>query len=171
MIYIPPNMAFILHAHPNIEYDYVAEGEFYGIRCKHDVYKSDYCNNKPIGPDISNLTVKDFFINKSTKGHAVINDIGSIHLSFTKSKPCMLYCLWSGLHANIPNEFYPKFLINFHPENKINNISYYTNYIKNNKRNTKNNNNIKNNKEITKNDKENTKNNDKNTIKYKKIKI
>jgi hypothetical protein len=120
MIYIPPYSMFQLHAHPNIEYDYVVDGNFYEIRCKH-IIKDNYCIKNPIGPDISNFSINDFYFNKISKNNALINDIGSVHLSFTKDKHCLLYCLWSGKHANI--SIYPLFLKNFNPNKNILNIS------------------------------------------------
>ena len=114
VITIPPYTKFSLHAHPNIEYDYVAEGTLYEIRSKHNIYKSDYCNNNPIGPDISNLSKNDFIFDKTIKNTALINDKGSVHLSYTKSEGCVVYSLWTGVHA--PITLYPKFFDEFDPK-------------------------------------------------------
>jgi len=113
IIVIPPYTKFSLHAHPNIEYDYVAEGALYEIRAINNIYNIDYCKKNPLGPDISKLKKKDFIFNKTSKNTALINDVGSIHLSYTKSEQCVIFSLWTGVHANI--SLNPVFLDKFDP--------------------------------------------------------
>lgn len=113
VIVIQPYTNFSLHAHPNIEYSYIVEGALYEIRLKDNIYDSDYCIKNLVGPDISNLVKNDFIFNKINKNKALINDRGSVHLSYTKSEGCIVYCLWSGLHAHI--SLYPEFFDNFDP--------------------------------------------------------
>ena len=107
VIVIQPYTKFSLHAHPNIEYSYIVEGALYEIRVKNNIY--DIKNL--VGPDISNLVKNDFIYNKINKNIALINDRGSVHLSYTKSEGCIVYCLWSGLHAHI--SLYPEFFDDF----------------------------------------------------------
>jgi len=129
VIYVPPYHFMHIHAHVTVEYDYVAEGEIYQIRCKNE-YNSNYYLKNLKGPDISKLSKNDFFLDKTTKNNAIINDIGSIHISFTKSKPCKIFSLFSGDFASI--QHIPYFLNNFNPKQNIFGI-----YRKSHKKNTR----------------------------------
>jgi len=136
IIYIPPYKVFNFHVHPNVEYEYVVEGTFYQIRCKDDIVKN-YCNIKSDKENIniSHLPKNRFYENFINQGDSLINEAGSIHLSFTKSKPCILYSLWSKKHANIVK--YPPFLINFNPRKNFKKTKKIQS--KSNKRKTRNN--------------------------------
>lgn len=112
VINIPPYSSFTLHAHPNIEYGYVIKGALYEIRLQQSI-DSNYCIQNPIAPDVSLFSQKDYIYKKIKENECIINDTGSIHLSYTKSEGCALYTLWSGVHANVPTEKYSKFLLNF----------------------------------------------------------
>jgi hypothetical protein len=48
--------------------------------------------------DISNNLKLDAFL---------LNEIGSVHLSFTRADPCLLLVLWSGSHAYVQESHYP----------------------------------------------------------------
>ena len=39
--------------------------------------------------------------------NVIINEVGSIHLSFTCSEGAELFVIWSGCHANIPMDMLP----------------------------------------------------------------
>jgi hypothetical protein len=44
-----------------------------------------------------------------SKGYSgiLINEVGSVHLSFTREEGAVLMVLWSGGHANVPVDGYP----------------------------------------------------------------
>ena len=114
IIIIPPYTKFSLHAHPNIEYSYIAEGTLYEIRCKYNIYNGDYYIKNRNSPDISNLVKNDFIFNEINKSTVLINDGGSVHLSYTKLERCVIYCLWTGMHVHIDS--YPEFFDDFDPK-------------------------------------------------------
>jgi hypothetical protein len=78
--------------------------------------KSDFLIFDTTGPD---MTKASGFIHRvtyeapdsindplSTEGF-LINEIGSVHLSFTHLEGAVLFVLWSGAHANVPINQYP----------------------------------------------------------------
>ena len=80
------------------------------------------------------MSKNDFFLDKTTKNNAIINDIGSIHISFTKSKPCKIFSLFSGDFVSI--QHIPYFLNNFNPKQNIVGI-YQKSHKKNSRKNTR----------------------------------
>jgi len=120
--YIPPYTNISYHEHANFEYNYIAEGEFHEIRYEKDI-KENYCNIKKVkNINDSNIPENEFINNKFNKGSGFVNQPGTIHLSFTQSKPCILYTLWSEKHANIRK--IPLFLKKFTRKLKKNNNKY-----------------------------------------------
>jgi hypothetical protein len=120
--YIPPYTNIGYHEHANFEYNYIAEGEFYELRYKKDM-KENYCNiRKAENIDATNIHENEFITNKFNKGNAFVNQPGTIHLSFTQSKSCVLYTLWSEKHANIKKM--PSFLKKFTRKIKKDNNKY-----------------------------------------------
>ena len=101
VIIIPSDKNFLLHSHPNIEYIYIAEGDLYEVRAKPEKIKNGICVKKTNNEVLKNFDKKDFEYNKFTEGKFLINDPGSIHLSYTKKSRCVLFTLWSGNHLPI----------------------------------------------------------------------
>jgi hypothetical protein len=106
---ISKSTQFRLHAHPNIELIYVKTGTIYEWR-----YKSDggvkgtplktYSSGKDLtGPEMSTLPLSHcmFEYKACSAGQFIVNESGSIHLSYTKEDGAELVVFWSGNHANI----------------------------------------------------------------------
>lgn len=134
---IAPNTSFKLHAHPNIELIYVIRGTMHEIRL-HDsqiprrVFAVDEKEGPPLDGDIaeplrfrhrstssvpnsvpssgdgskdSESTKDDHLYSQS---RFLINERGSIHLTYTLDDGAELLVLWSGGHANIPPARLPR---------------------------------------------------------------
>lgn len=103
---ISPNTSFSLHAHPNIELIYVISGSIYELRRLGIPLKREFTLLENEGPDISDDTQK-FVLRKTSTGNILINEKGSIHLTFTQVEETKLLVLWGGKHANIQKHMYP----------------------------------------------------------------
>ena len=111
---IQPNVQFRLHAHPNIEFIFVKSGTMHEYRyiptSTDDPPLKEYKDGQDItGPDMSNLPLSKFTFEYrcvASKGF-LVNESGSIHLSFTREDGAELVVLWSGNHANIEGERVP----------------------------------------------------------------
>jgi hypothetical protein len=124
---IQPNTSFRLHAHPNLELIYVIKGVIYEYRYEGSILKDFSLTTDTSGPDLSQ-GVSGVFKQRSSsainheeisdpgsltqnheKNHKgfLVNEKGSVHLSFTKEEGACLLVLWSGSHANIRKEHYP----------------------------------------------------------------
>ncbi|GKY99946.1 hypothetical protein MPSEU_000948200 [Mayamaea pseudoterrestris] len=110
----PPACQFQLHAHPNLELIYCAKGALHEVRLDGEpltgtfvkIQSDDKDASKLKGPNLSTLDRPWHFATLS-QGHWLVNEVGSIHKSFTASKGdgCVLMVLWGGSHANVlPNE-------------------------------------------------------------------
>jgi hypothetical protein len=107
VISIPPNLSFPLHAHPSIEVIYVAKGVMHEVRLKGDAPTKDF-GAQLEGPDLSDRSSDAFTHHAISQGEMLVNEIGSIHQSFTKDEGCVLLCLWSNAHADISTCHLPK---------------------------------------------------------------
>jgi hypothetical protein len=100
---LPPGMCFKIHAHPNIEFELTLSGRLEEFRSLFRVPADEFRGDQLVGPSISSHDV--FEHRKVDPGQCMINEIGSIHQSFTgKDEPCSILVLWSGCHANTPPE-------------------------------------------------------------------
>ena len=127
----PKGFEFKLHAHPSVELIVPLVGELWerrliGASISSDHLKrgvelsvSDYSNKLYEDPTdsalalakenlqasmsaISSLGTKGKFVDRSTKeGQVLYNSVGSIHQSYTKDEGCLLFVLWSGIHADL----------------------------------------------------------------------
>lgn len=110
---IEPNTSFKLHAHPNIELIYVIRGTMNEIRLSNPAPKREFSPEESFGPPLSDPAMKLAFIHRSTGGDSepsdrfLVNEKGSIHLTYTTDDGAELLVLWSGGHANIPLDQYP----------------------------------------------------------------
>jgi hypothetical protein len=102
----PPGCQFKLHAHPNIELIHCAQGALHEVRMEGEPLtrsfeKVDESSVK--GPDLSTLS-RPWHFSTLLQGDWLVNEVGSIHKSFTASKGdgCMLIVLWGGSHADVP---------------------------------------------------------------------
>jgi len=94
IISIKKNTSFQLHIHPTIELIYIIKGVLYEDRFNKIISKKkiQYIKNKK---DLS----KGKFITKShKKGKFLLNDIGSVHNSYTKGSDTIIFVLWGGKH-------------------------------------------------------------------------
>jgi hypothetical protein len=121
---LAPNCAFRLHAHPNVELVYVIAGAINEFRYRGSPPK-DYSlsaeDNE--GPDFSQdagAPFESLTTSAATSGATsgadsgttasagfLINEKGSVHLSYTGNQGCHLLILWSGCHANVSQSKYP----------------------------------------------------------------
>lgn len=107
LMFIPSNLTFKLHAHPNIECILVLKGAIHELRLKSKyIVKRAFDVNDNDGPDITSYCgiCNDFFEYRRTDiGSYIINEKGSIHKSFTKASDTILLVIWSSMHNNINN--------------------------------------------------------------------
>ncbi len=91
---IKKNTSFSLHIHQTIELIYVIKGKLYEDRFNKIIPKNkiQYLKNKKDLPRGKFKTI----CNK--KGAFLVNDIGSVHNSYTKKENTMLLVLWGGKH-------------------------------------------------------------------------
>ncbi|KAG7344607.1 hypothetical protein IV203_022615 [Nitzschia inconspicua] len=96
---LPPGMFFKIHAHPNIEFELTLKGCLEEFRFMFRVPREELQGESLKGP---NITKKHFFQHfKVESGKCMINEVGSVHQSYTGNKEeCALIVLWSGCHAN-----------------------------------------------------------------------
>lgn len=132
---ISPNTSFKLHAHQNIEVIYVIKGTMHELRLdnNHPPIKKVFSLDETAGPDLSGRSNQLIFQHRYTsavnsilssspsssssqsstdlielyKRSFLINERGSIHLSYTSDDGALLLVLWSGGHGNIPLDQYP----------------------------------------------------------------
>ena len=109
----PRGVQFPLHAHPNLELIYCIRGELFEVRMhgepitrtfeKSDTRDDLKSNSNVIGPDLTYLR-RNWSFGTLKTGEWLVNEIGSVHKSFTSAKSdggCDLLVLWGGSHANI----------------------------------------------------------------------
>lgn len=114
---IQPNVQFSLHAHPNIEFIFVKSGTMHEYRYipsnPEDPPLKEYKDGKDItGPDMSHLPIsKCTFeyrcVSAKSLSRFLVNESGSVHLSFTRDDGAELVVLWSGNHAKIEGDKMP----------------------------------------------------------------
>ncbi|GAX20333.1 hypothetical protein FisN_9Hh042 [Fistulifera solaris] len=104
-----PGCQFRLHAHPNIELVYCLEGALHEIRMEGLPFTTSFDSDGSgegvlIGPSVTQLQ-RPWTFGTLQQGTWLVNEVGSIHKSFTASNcGCKLLVLWGGSHANIPEE-------------------------------------------------------------------
>lgn len=59
------------------------------------------------GPDLSKATGLHFTRGCFSAGNIYVNEVGSIHQSFTRGEGCLLLCVWGGAHLNLPPSHWP----------------------------------------------------------------
>jgi acetolactate synthase-1/2/3 large subunit len=104
---IGPNLTFPLHAHPNIECIYVVSGTIHERRLKGEPplrgpFQSEY------SLDLSDLNAENFVTRSFKQGEFLVNEIGSVHRSFTLEDGAELFCLWGGSHCDVPVRYTPE---------------------------------------------------------------
>lgn len=105
---IEPNVSFSLHSHPNCECIAVATGEIFEYRLTDaEIGPStraqltasvDECAKVDLTSHLSHFTLQS-----AAAGGYIVNQPGSVHLSFTRSTPTRLLVLWSGAHFRLPS--------------------------------------------------------------------
>jgi hypothetical protein len=123
----PAGVQFALHAHPNLELVYCCTGALHEIRMDGAPIPHDYTaaaaaaglanltsgaveSNQPnepphkvSGPSLTSLQ-RSWTFGTLSAGQWLVNEVGSIHKSFTATNatsPCRLLVCWGGSHANI----------------------------------------------------------------------
>lgn len=105
---IAANLDFPLHAHPNIEVVYVAEGKFYEKRLgRVPTTPEAIAQGEEYPIDLSEEPTTSFVEIAHESDSFLVNEIGSVHKSYTKQSPCELLVLWGGCHLNIPRHLTP----------------------------------------------------------------
>jgi hypothetical protein len=97
---LPPGRYFKIHAHPNIEFECTLKGRLCEFRWLFVVPPETLREgDSPLGPDIGKTDM--FFEDAVAEGECLVNEIGSVHQSFTApDEGCAIIVLWSGCHAN-----------------------------------------------------------------------
>jgi hypothetical protein len=96
---LPPGKYFKIHAHPNIEFECTLKGRLCEFRWLFVVPPEELKGESPLGPDIGKTDM--FFEEVVKEGECLVNEIGSVHQSFTApDEGCAIIVLWSGCHAN-----------------------------------------------------------------------
>lgn len=94
---ISPNTSFKLHAHPNLEIIFVVKGAMHEYRFQGPNLPKDQL--KDLKSCVPDLPGEKFALRRVAEGSFLINQPGSVHLSFTRDDPeTVLLVLWSGLH-------------------------------------------------------------------------
>lgn len=105
---IAPNVSFRLHCHQNIELIYVIRGGMNEFRMASPPVKRIFPLCEKEGPDMSDPSLNVQFITRSVgAGSFLINEKGSMHMSWSSETGAELLVLWSGGHGRMPAEFYP----------------------------------------------------------------
>lgn len=127
---ILPNQAFPLHAHPTVEIVHIIKGALYERRLQGKPpinIKGCCCNSISSSsasasisaspstatqglspPDLSSLSPPPTFIDGVCRaGDMLVNEVGSIHQSWTEDEGCFLLCIWGGGHLNLPPSCFP----------------------------------------------------------------
>lgn len=116
---IASNTSFRLHAHQNIEVIYVLKGSMCELRMVGTPPQRIFSLDEKDGPNLSNPDFNLQFITRKTSAVSasvelqntmnsfLINEKGSIHLSYTVEDGAELLVLWSGGHGNIPLDQLP----------------------------------------------------------------
>jgi hypothetical protein len=97
-----PGTQFNMHAHPNIEVVYCIRGALHEIRMSGEPIERSFKSGQVYGPNLTHLD-RSWYFGTLTQGEWLVNEVGSIHKSFTATNGigCLLICLWGGAHANI----------------------------------------------------------------------
>ena len=105
-----PGCQFCLHAHPNIELVYCIEGALHEIRMEGLPFTRTFDTSSSsteevlVGPSVTQIQ-RPWKFGTLQQGEWLVNEVGSIHKSFTASNcGCKLLVLWGGSHANIAEE-------------------------------------------------------------------
>jgi hypothetical protein len=105
---------FNMHAHPNLELVYCAQGALHQIRMEGEPWDQGYeprpdDPSKLKGPNLTQLN-RPWHFGSLRQGEWLVNEAGSIHKSFTATSGdgCLLLTLWSRLHANVVTEEEPE---------------------------------------------------------------
>ena len=123
-------MEFQLHSHPNVELDIPLVGDLWERRLMDAELRASLLERKtPLSGDvvtsnvykapteeelarerkhlgeiadgIESLGSSGHFVDRATReGQVLFNSVGSLHQSYTKENGCLIFVLWSGVHAN-----------------------------------------------------------------------
>jgi hypothetical protein len=139
LVAIPPHSELRLHAHASIELDIPLIGDLWERRRSNNIlmppdmlarrmehsFGTPLSNfsEKPtmeelqvIGQDLSERAILPdngkegvFVEGQVSQGDCLVNQVGSVHQSFTKEKPCLLWVLGANVHAHfLPGNFHQR---------------------------------------------------------------
>jgi hypothetical protein len=118
---LPPGTYFKIHAHPNIEFELTIKGSLEESRFQfcvpieelmpsptstedEDSVENEEQQQEQKSPPLRGPTIKStdgFVHNVVGPGQCMINEIGSVHQSYTGTESsCAILVMWSGCHAN-----------------------------------------------------------------------
>lgn len=102
---ITPGLQFKLHAHPSLELIYCAKGDLHEVRMTGLPFSTTFeklDDTRVQGPNLTTLH-RPWRFGTLFQGEWLVNEVGSIHKSFTSSNGdgCLLLLLWGGSHADI----------------------------------------------------------------------
>lgn len=106
---IPPHTTFFVHAHPGIELVYLLEGSMHEVRLVDPVYIDRECV-LPKAP-YSLVDPKYRFernVYQGGKGQWLVNQVGSVHQSFTKEEGCSMLAVWPGKYVIFDDDQLPE---------------------------------------------------------------
>jgi hypothetical protein len=93
IISVKKNTSFQLHIHPTIELIYIVKGKLYEDRFNKTIPKNKILRIK----NKKDLPKGKFITRCHKKGKFLLNEIGSVHNSYTKTNT-VLFVLWGGKH-------------------------------------------------------------------------
>ena len=138
LVAIPPNTSLPLHVHATGEIDLPLIGELWEHGSNVRLDKDDLCRqpHHSIGTPLSDFASKPtptelemikqdladrivledngpeegkFHNQRIVAGECLVNQIGSVHQSYTKDQPCLLWCLGANVHGHFrPGNFHQR---------------------------------------------------------------
>lgn len=101
----PAGLQFQLHGHPNIELVHCFRGELHEVRMTGNPLHTPFQENdssQTRGPILTSVS-RPWSFNTLHDGEWIVNEVGSVHKTFTASKGegCRLLVLWGGSHSNV----------------------------------------------------------------------
>lgn len=111
LMLLPPHRSFQLHCHPTLEVIHIIRGALYERRMKN----GPLCLEGSCGKAVEEMqaidlsqTTQDFADGVFPEDSVNVNEMGSVHASFTKEEGCMLLCIWGGKHLTFSSAQQPK---------------------------------------------------------------
>mgnify|MGYP001233844629 CR=1 FL=1 len=113
---IPPNRKFPLHSHPNLEIVFCLKGMLKEVKWVSDgsdnLSREDLKKLSQLVPPANHPAINSDYRSASrnwrpstlSKNSWLVNEVASVHMSFTGEEGCELLVLWSGAHADFQRD-------------------------------------------------------------------